>query len=219
MVTKELAEGLGVADVVDAMMTTFQHRAHVIDLDSPDPQRVLFGAAVTIGYMPVREDLMGPEKHSLGPAFYRAIGDEDPTGKVLVMASNGNTHASLGGGTKLSRVRNHKMAGILCDGHLRDYAELNSYDVAVYCKGETVRGGGNEIQPYLTNVPLCLDGVTVVPGDYIFARGSAAVIIPAASAESILRKSREIMKKMDRMKEMLVNEDPQKVLDHGSSEI
>jgi regulator of RNase E activity RraA len=169
--------------------------------------------------MPVRKDLMDPEKHSLGPAFYRAIGDEDPTGKVLVMASNGYAHASLGGGTKLSRLRNHKMAGILCDGRLRDYEELNSYEFAVYCKGETVRGGGNEIQPYLTNVPVCVDGITVVPGDYVFAQGSAAVIIPAGSAEAILKKSRGIMEKMDRVKESLMNEDPQTVLSQGSSEI
>ena len=219
MVTKELTEGLGVADVIDAMMMTFQHRAHIIHLDSPDPQRVLFGPAVTIAYMPVRKDLMDPEKHSLGPAFYRAIGDEDPTGKVLVMASNGYPDASLGGGTKLSRVRNHNMAGILCDGQLRDYEELNSYDFAVYCKGETVRAGGNEIQPYLTNIPVCVGGITVVPGDYVFAQGSAAVIIPAASAEEILRKAREIMEKMDQVKEFLVDEDPQKVLAQGSSEI
>ncbi len=219
MVNKELIEGLGVADVVDAMMMTVQHRAHVIHLDSPDPRRVLFGPAVTIGYMPVRKDLMDPEKHSLGPAFYRAIGDEDPTGKVLVMASNGYAQASLGGGTKLSRLRNHKMAGILCDGRLRDYEELNTYDFAVYCKGETVRAGGNEIQPYLTNVAVCVDGITVVPGDYVFAQGSTAVIIPAGSAEAILKKSRGIMEKMDRVKESLMNEDPQTVLSQGSSEI
>ncbi len=219
MVDKELIEGLGVADVVDAMMMTFQHRAHVIHLDSPDPQRVLFGPAATIGYMPVRKDLMDPAMHSLGPAFYRAIGDDDPTGKVLVMASNGYANASLGGGTKLSRVKNHKMAGILCDGQLRDYAELNSYEFAVYCKGETVRGGGNEIQPYLTNVPVCLDGITIVPGDYVFAQGSAAVIIPAAPIEVILKTSRKMMMKMDRAKGSFVNEDPQKVMSEGSSEL
>jgi len=219
MVTKEVIEGLGVADVVDAMMMTFQHRAHAIHFDSPDPRRVLFGPAVTVGYMPVRRDLMDSEKHSLGPAFYRAIGDEDPTGKVLVMSSNGYAHASLGGGTKLSRLRNHKMAGILCDGQLRDYEELNSYDFAVYCKGETVHAGGDEIQPYLTNVPVCVDGITVVPGDYVFAQGSTAVIIPAGSAEAILKKSRGIMEKMDRVKESLMNEDPKTVLSQGSSEI
>ncbi len=157
----EMIDGLGVADVVDAMGMAFQHRAHIIRLESPDPDRVLFGPAVTIGFLPVRKDLMDPERHSLGPAFYRAIGDDDPTGKVLVMASNGHPHASLGGGTKLSRLQNHKLAGLLCDGTVRDYEELQTYDFAVYCKGETARAGGNEIQPYLTDVPVCVDGGVV----------------------------------------------------------
>ena len=53
----------------------------------------------------------------------------------------------------------------------------------------------------------------------MFAHGSTAVIIPAASAEAILKKGREIMVKMDRVKDSLVNEDPQTVLSEGSSEI
>jgi len=118
---KELIHNLGVADVIDAMTMTFQHRAHIIHLDSPDPKRILFGQAVTIGFLPVRKDIMDTEKHSLGPAFYRAIGEQDPAGKVLVMSSGNHPNTSLGGGTKLSRLRNHKMAGILCDGQLRDY--------------------------------------------------------------------------------------------------
>ena len=72
---------------------------------------------------------------------------------------------------------------------------------------------------YLTNVPLCVDGVTVVPGDYVFAHGSAAVIIPPASAEAILKKCRKIMAKMDQVQETIVNEDPQTVLSKGSSEL
>ncbi len=215
----EIIDGVGVADVVDAMGMAFQHRAHIIHLDSPDPDRTLFGPAVTIGFLPVRKDLMDPERHSLGPAFYRAIGDDDPAGKVLVMASNGHPHASLGGGTKLSRLQNHKLAGLLCDGTVRDFEELQTYDFAVYCKGETARAGGNEIQPYLTGVPVCVDGVTIVPGDYIFAKGSTAVVLPAESAESILTKAQQIVQKLNKMKAALVNEDPQQVLKQGSSEL
>ncbi len=218
MVNADLIEGLGVADVIDAMTMRFQHRAHVIHLDSPDPARVLFGPAVTISFLPVRKDLMDPEKHSLGPAFYRAIGEDDPTGKVLVMASNGQVNTSLGGGTKLSRVRNHRLAGILCDGQLRDYGELNSYGFATYCKGEAVRAGGNEIQPYLANVPVCVGRVTVVPGDIVFAIGTTAAILPVEAAESILKTARIIMKKMDGAKDSMVGEDPRQVLSQGSSE-
>jgi regulator of RNase E activity RraA len=216
---KQLTEGLGVADVIDAMTQMFSHRAHIIGLDSPNPERVLFGPAATIGFMPVRKDLMDPQRHSLGPLFYRAIGDDDPTGKVLVMASNGHPDISLGGGTKLSRLRNREMAGLLCDGRIRDYEELRTYDFAVYCNGETVRAGGNEIQPYVADVPVTVGGVTVIPGDYVFASGSAAVIVPAPRVQEILTLGRQIMEKMDKVKESLVGEDPEQVLRQGSSEL
>ena len=216
---KILTEGLGVADVVDAMMMTHAHRAHIVNLDSPDPKRVLIGPARTISFLPVRKDLMDPEKHSLGPAIYRAIAERDPKGTVLVMSSNGYTNTSLGGGTKLSRVENLGMAGILADGRLRDYEELNSYRFATYCYGETVRAGGNEIQPYLANVPVTIGGVTVVPDDIIFARGSTAVVIPGAEAKTILTKARSIMEKMDQVKQSLKSEDPETVLKQGSSEL
>ena len=219
MKLKQLTEGLGVADVIDAMTQKFAHRAHIISLDSPNPERVLFGPAATIGFMPVRKDLMDPQRHSLGPAFYRAIGDDDPSGKVLVMASNGHPDTSLGGGTKLSRVRNHKMAGILCDGRLRDYEELRTYDFAVYCNGETVRAGGNEVQPYVADVPVAVGGVSVIPGDYVFASGSSAVIIPAPPVAEVLALGQQIMEKMDRVKESLLGEDPQQVLQQGSNEL
>jgi hypothetical protein len=51
------------------------------------------------------------------------------------MSSGNHPNTSLRGGTKLSRFRNHKMASILCDGQLRDFEELNSYEFATYCKG------------------------------------------------------------------------------------
>ncbi|AKK28567.1 RraA family protein [Mycobacterium sp. EPa45] len=215
----ELVEGLGVADVVDAMEMQHPHRAHIIELASPDPSRVLVGRAVTVSFLPVRADLMDPQKHSLGPAIYRAVAGHDPAGAVLVMAANGYHATSLGGGTKLSRVENLGMAGILADGMLRDFEELRTYNFATYCRGETVRAGGNEIQPYLADVPVAVGGVTVVPGDVIFAKGSTAVVIPGAEAEQILTNARVVMTKMDQAKEALKTEDPQAVLRQGSGEL
>ena len=214
-----LSDGLGVADVVDAMTAAYPHRAHIIELDSPDPNRVLIGPALTISFLPVRKDIMDPKKHTFGPALYRAIGDRDPAGAVLVMASNGYPLTSLGGGTGFSRLEYMGMAGVLADGMLRDYEELNSYAFAAYCRGETVRMGGNEIQPYLADVPVSVGGVTVVPGDVIFAKGSAAVVMPGAEAETILKKGRAIMEKMDMVKEALKSEDREAVLSQGSAAV
>ncbi|MEM6634475.1 MAG: RraA family protein [Pseudomonadota bacterium] len=216
---KELVEGLGVADVVDAMMLTHAHRAHIIDLVSPDPTRVLIGPAVTIGFLPVRKDFMDSDKHSLVPAVYRAVNDHDAKGAVLVMASNGHPRTSLGGGTKLSRVENLGMAGSLADGYIRAFQEIGSYNFATYCTGEAVRAGGNEVQPFLADVPVSVGCVTVVPGDVVFAKGNAAVVIPGPEAEGILKKAHMIMAKMDAAKEAGRGEDPAKVLSQGDDAI
>jgi 4-hydroxy-4-methyl-2-oxoglutarate aldolase len=60
---------------------------------------------------------------------------------VLVLASNGYTQVSMGGGTKLSRVQEHGLAGVLTDGRLRDFDELARYNFASYCSGQATRWG------------------------------------------------------------------------------
>jgi len=213
-----LIDGLATADIIDAMTKMFDHRAHIGDLVSPDPTKVLFGPAVTVGFLPVRKDLMDAKKHSLGPALYRSLGDRDVNGRVLVMSSSGHPHASLGGSTKLSRVTNHGLAGVLCDGRLRDFDELAEFPGAFYCRGEAIRAGGNEIQPYVSDTPIEVGGVTVVPGDIIFADTTGAAVIPAAKAEEVLTMARKIKDMGAMMAEKIRTENPEDVLTQGSEE-
>ena len=215
---RSLIEGLATADVIDAMTKMFDHRAHISDLVSPDPTKVLFGPAVTIGFLPVRKDLMDPHKHSLGPAIYRSFADHDVSGRVLVISSGGHPHASLGGSTKLSRVTNHGLAGVLCDGKLRDFDELEEFPGAFYCRGEAVRAGGNEIQPYLADTPVEVGGVTIVPGDIIFADMTGAAVIPPAKAEEVLKMARQIKDMAAMMAEKIRTENPEDILASGSKE-
>jgi 4-hydroxy-4-methyl-2-oxoglutarate aldolase len=127
--------GLKCADLVDAMGRMHRHRCHVLDLVSPTPGRILFGPAVTISYFPSCAASLGPDRYNLANLFYEAVGD-DPAGKVVVLASNGYTDTSMGGGTKLLRLHEHGCAGVLTDGRLRDFDESARYDFAAYCSGE-----------------------------------------------------------------------------------
>lgn len=215
---RALLPELAVADVVDALARRFEHRTHVLDLVSPDPSKVLFGQVVTVGFMPVRRDLMDAHKHSLGPAIYRAVEGEDPAGKVLVMSSGGHPDLSMGGSTKLSRIANLGMAGVLTDGRLRDFDELAEYDGAFYCSGEATRAGGNMIQPYLAAAPVTLQGATVVPGDWVFADSTGAVVIPAVAVSEVLPAALGLKNMGMQMRTMIAAEDPQQVITDGSKE-
>jgi regulator of RNase E activity RraA len=181
----DLVARVRTADLVDAMGRLHRHRCHVLDLVSPTPGRPLFGPAVTISYFPTCEAALDPERFNFARLFYQAVGDE-PEGKVLVLASNGHPGVSLGGGTKLSRAHNHGLAGILADGRLRDFDELAGYDMAVYCTGEATRWGGDLVTPFQADVPVVVGGVGVMPGDYIFADASGAVVIPESQIRDVL---------------------------------
>ena len=202
MTSGSLPDGVAVADVVDVMTSRFKHRAHILDLVSPKPGRVLFGRAVTMSFFPYREALMDDRLHPLGPVFYDAIRSHDPAGKVLVMASNGHPDISLGGGTKLSRLRNHGMAGVIADGRLRDLSELAGYGLAVWCTGETTKAGG----------------VTVVPGDYVVADSSGAVVIPPSHLDDVLEAAGDMAAMARQMEKTIRSEDPEEIR-HGSDEL
>jgi 4-hydroxy-4-methyl-2-oxoglutarate aldolase len=198
-------EGLKCADLVDAMGRMHRHRCHILDLTSPTQGRVLFGPAVTISYFPSCSAALDPERYNLANLFYEAVGD-DPSGKVLVLASNGHPDASMGGGTKLLRVQQHGLAGVLTDGRLRDFDELARYDFAAYCSGEATRWGGDEVTPFQANVPVVLDRVGLIPGSYVYADSSGAVVIPSGQLDEVLTEARRVAAEDERFRAEIARE-------------
>jgi regulator of RNase E activity RraA len=184
------AAELGSAALVDAMGRVHTHRAHILALASPDPTRMLFGPAVTIAFLPYRDDL-AETKLGFADLFYEAIGN-NPDGRVLVLSSGGYPDASHSGGTKLSRVHNNRLAGVLTDGRLRDFDELRRYDFATWCRGEATHWGGETVMPYAANIAVEVGGVLITPGDYVYADPAGAVVIPAGSLDRVLDEASRI---------------------------
>ena len=199
-------EGIKCADIVDAMGRLHRHRCHILDLVSPTPRRVLFGPAVTISYYPSCSAALDPERYNLANLFYEAVGD-DPDGKVVVLASNGYTEVSMGGGTKLLRLQEHGCAGVLTDGRLRDFDELARYDFAAYCSGEATHWGGDQVTPFQANVPVVVSGVGVMPGNYVLADSSGAVVIPDQQLDEVLAGARRISAEDERYRAEIARED------------
>jgi 4-hydroxy-4-methyl-2-oxoglutarate aldolase len=184
----QAVQSLRCADLVDALGRIHRHRAHILDLVTPTPGRVLFGPAATISYFPSCSASMDPETYNFDALIQQAVGADadEAAGKVLVLASNGYRGASVGGGTKLSWLARYRLAGVLTDARLRDFDELRTYPFAAYCSGATVRWGGDVLTPYQANVPIVVAGVGVLPGQYVFADDSGAVVIPEPDIDAVL---------------------------------
>ena len=201
--------------IVDAVEDLYGHRSHILDLVSPNPGAVLFGQAITIDFIPYRADIHDGVANNFAKLFYDAIGD-NAEGKVLVLSCNGYTNITVGGGTKLSRLHNHKLAGLLTDALLRDFDELAEFDFVTYAGGETTAKSAKILMPHAVNVPVVVAGVTVIPGDYVYADASGAVIIPGDDVGKILEDAVRHENADAELIMKIKNEDPAHVLAHGS---
>ncbi|MGD9571508.1 MAG: RraA family protein [Thermoleophilia bacterium] len=189
---RPVAEAVSCSAICDAMMRLHGHRAHITDLVSPVPERWLLGPAVTMQFLPLRADLLDPARHDFSPMLDAAVAGGDPAGAVLVVSSWGHPDQPVAGGKKLSRLRNLGLAGLVADARLRDFAEVVDLGIGAWCRGETVRQGGHEIMPWAAGVPVAVGGVTVIPGDWVYADASGAVVIPAGDLRAVLEEAAAI---------------------------
>lgn len=189
---RAIAERVSCSAICDAMMGRHGHRAHVTDLVSPAPERWLLGRALTMQFLPLRADLLDPARHDFGALLDEAVADVEPSGAVLVVSSWGYPDAPVAGGKKLSRLANLGMAGLVADARLRDFAEVVDLGLGAWCRGETVRQGGDTVMPYAANVPVAVGGVSVMPGDWVYADASGAVVIPPDDLGEVLEEAARI---------------------------
>ncbi|MGH8719377.1 MAG: RraA family protein [Burkholderiales bacterium] len=202
------------AAIVDAVAKRYPHPAHVLDLVSPTPGRVLFGPAATIRFFPTRRDVQHPVENDFASCFYRAIGGSGK-GKVLVMSNGGYPEAALGGSRKLFRLNHAGLAGVLAGGRLRDFSELAGYEFVTYCRGETVRQGAPWVMPLAANVPIEVYGVGVFPGDWIYASAAGVVVIPAPDVQAVLQDAMAGEERDAASKARMASEDPAQIIAKG----
>lgn len=178
-------EHVSSASLTDAMDRLFDHKAHVLDLITPTPGRVLWGPAATIRFIPVRSDVQNDKLHTFARLFYEAV-DEPREGQVLILDTSGQFELAIVGGNKVSRLANHGLAGLIADCRFRDFDEIAEQDLSCWCRGESSKAGSSNLMPVGANVPAVIGDVTVLPGDWIYADRAAAVVIPEGHVDAVL---------------------------------
>ena len=75
------------------------------------------------------------------------------------------------------------------------------------CSGEATKWGGGEVTPFQANVPVVVSGVGVMPGQYLFADSSGAVVIPDGQIEEVLAGARRVKTDDQRYREEIDREE------------
>jgi regulator of RNase E activity RraA len=114
-----------------------------------------------------------------------AIEAASPGDIIVVEQHTGLDAASWGGNLSIgAQVRG--VAGVIVDGPVRDVDDSRELDFPVFARDHTARTARGRIVEVATGEPIDVGGVTVTPGDYAVADGSAVVLVARAEIERVL---------------------------------
>jgi regulator of RNase E activity RraA len=105
-------------------------------------------------------------------------------GDVLVIDNGGACVSTLGGLATLA-AKLKGIAGLVCDGGVRDREEMEELRFPVFARHMTPLTGRSRLAVVATNVPVSCGGVRVRRGDIIVADGSGVVCVPAEHAARV----------------------------------
>lgn len=121
--------------------------------------------------------------------FHRAMDLAQP-GDVIVVDGQGSMERSLAGEIMMHYCKSRGIAGVVVEGCMRDSDAIAEMDLPVYCKGITPQGP-YKFGPGEINVPVCVGGQVIHPGDILVGDMDGIVVIPPEDAPEVLEKVKE----------------------------
>lgn len=165
-------------------------RAYINGPRSLNPGAKVVGSALTLAFMPRREDVAaaeGQEYFEKDTALWAVLEEARPF-DVLVVQAFGDPFTGCFGEMLVKYFRSRGGTGIVVDGCVRDWPRLEKMGLPIWAVGVTphfASQGG--LLPWSYNVPVACGGALVLPGDVVVADADGAVVVPAQIAAHTAR--------------------------------
>jgi regulator of RNase E activity RraA len=151
----------------------------------------LAGEAMTLRFVPAREDLLDPGMLANPQYPQRKAVENIPAGKVLVVDARGDIRAGILGDILVTRMKARGAKGLVTDGALRDAGSIRGMDWPVFAAGaHPAQHTDRHFAAGIDEVIGC-GGVMVRPGDVIVGDDDGVVVLPRALAVEVARAARE----------------------------
>jgi 4-hydroxy-4-methyl-2-oxoglutarate aldolase len=131
-----------------------------------------------------------------------AIEAANPGDIIVVEQSTGLDAASWGGNLAIG-ARMRGVAGVIVEGPARDIDDCRKLDFPVFARTHTARTARGRIVETATNEPITVGDVTVTPGDYVVADGSAVVFVAQSEIVRVLETAEAIAAREEAMAQAL----------------
>lgn len=129
----------------------------------------------------------GPPKHLGTTAIEAADGHS-----IIVIEQRTGVEAGCWGGLLTRGARHANVRAVVADGPVRDIDEARELEFPIFTNRLTCLTARARVVEKATNVPVMIGNVTVYPGSYIVADGSAVIVIEPDNVEAVLVTAEDI---------------------------
>lgn len=151
--------------------------------------RPMVGPAFTVRQRRKSEDVLRSERRV---RHAEASGSLAQEGQVVVIATGGIVDIATWGENHGLRSLQRGVEGLLTDGAVRDVAAIDRGAFPVFCRGASPVKSLWDLETESVGEPVVIDGVSIAPGDLIFADETGALVMSAEAAGDVARLSRRI---------------------------
>jgi regulator of RNase E activity RraA len=193
---KELVEGLaqiGSATAAGELSRLGIRNPHMRGITSWTPGKAVAGPALTLQFMPKREDMYKVEEYSdPEKQLHRHVLYHTQPGDIVVVDARGHLGSGIFGEMMLTYFMGRGGLGVVIDGCIRDYPKAKDLGLGLWLRGVTPNfHTQTDIFPFAVNVPVACADTLVMPGDVIVADDDGAVVVPAALVPTLAAKANE----------------------------
>jgi regulator of RNase E activity RraA len=189
-VAKEKLQKVSTATLTSQLIAHGFHNTFLSGLAPLGRNGRMVGYAVTMRYVPAREDMVEKMRDlsiNAQRLAVESVGPED----VLVMDARGETRGAVLGDIFIMRLKMLGAAGFVTDGAVRDSPGCAEIGIPMYIKAIQATRSNVWHHPADWNVTIGCAGVMIEPGDILVGDQEGVVAIPAHVAESVAHASYE----------------------------
>ena len=184
---------IGSATIAGELFNMGVRHPNIRGPQSRKPGKIAAGPALTLQFMPKREDQFGaaeyddPEKQ-----LHRHVMYHTEPGDMIVVDARGDMDSGIFGEMMLTYFAGKGGVGVVIDGCIRDAGPAVALDLGIWVRGFTPNfHAQTNIIPWGVNVPIACGDALVLPGDIIVADDDGAVVVPIAMAGDLLTRAGE----------------------------
>ncbi len=184
-----------ISDVLDGM--GYREQALDARIEHYAGPEVLVGRAATM--------LAGEQAEVVGEPYALQVEAIDALkeGEVVVATTHDSPRAAFWGELFSTAATARGARGLILDGLVRDRRKIDEIGFPVFATGVRPVDSMGRLTVYARGVPVRCGGVTVRPGDLVFAEPDGVVVVPSEVEEEVVSAALEKVGKEDRVREEL----------------